>query len=463
MVPQARAGGPGEALRRPGAPSASRSSADYEMGVIIQQGFPAYFLIVQEYIEWARSQGIGVGPGRGSAAGCHRGVRHGHHRPGPAAQRPACSSASSRPSAWRCPISTSTSSRAAAKRSSTTSRTCTARTTCPRSSRSARCRPKTPCATAARVLDYPYSVGDRICKMIGDELGITIDKALDTNPDLKKAYETEEDVRRSSTPRSPSRATCAARACTRAPPSSAATPWRPRAHEARHQGRRHHHPVRRPLHARSGPVEDGLLWACAPWTCSPSPAATSRSAPARRSCPRRSPLDDEEAFCLMQSGNMDGLFQVEGALYVSLFKRRPPTARFSDVVASIALNRPGPLESGMVEDYVKAAKRPGRRALLRRAPAPHPGRDPRHHGLPGADHADLHGHVRLLRRQGRQAAQGHGQEEARRHAPAAGGLGRGRGGERLSRSRSPSRSGPTPRSSRSTPSTSRTRPPTPSW
>mgnify|MGYP000623065242 FL=1 len=43
--------------------------AEYEMSVIIQQGFPAYFLIVQEYLNWARSQGIGVGPGRGSAAG----------------------------------------------------------------------------------------------------------------------------------------------------------------------------------------------------------------------------------------------------------------------------------------------------------------------------------------------------------------------------------------------------------
>ena len=47
-------------------------------------------------------------------------------------------------------------------------------------------------------------------------------------------------------------------------------------------------------------------------------------------------------------------FQVEGALYVSLFARLPPT-RFSDIVASIALNRPGPLESGMVDDYVKVA------------------------------------------------------------------------------------------------------------
>ena len=50
-------------------PEREQKQADYEMGIIIQQGFPAYFLIVQEYIEWARSQGIGVGPGRGSGAG----------------------------------------------------------------------------------------------------------------------------------------------------------------------------------------------------------------------------------------------------------------------------------------------------------------------------------------------------------------------------------------------------------
>ena len=50
-------------------PAEVQERADYEMSVIIQQGVPAYFLIVQEYIEWARSQGIGVGPGRGSAAG----------------------------------------------------------------------------------------------------------------------------------------------------------------------------------------------------------------------------------------------------------------------------------------------------------------------------------------------------------------------------------------------------------
>ncbi|WP_316898907.1 DNA polymerase III subunit alpha [Pseudodesulfovibrio indicus] len=42
---------------------------DYELGVIIQMGFPAYFLIVQDFINWAKDNRIPVGPGRGSAAG----------------------------------------------------------------------------------------------------------------------------------------------------------------------------------------------------------------------------------------------------------------------------------------------------------------------------------------------------------------------------------------------------------
>ena len=42
---------------------------EYEYGVICQKGFADYFLIVQEYVRWAKQHGIGVGPGRGSAAG----------------------------------------------------------------------------------------------------------------------------------------------------------------------------------------------------------------------------------------------------------------------------------------------------------------------------------------------------------------------------------------------------------
>ena len=43
--------------------------AEYESGVIIRMGFPDYFLIVADFINWAKDQGIRVGPGRGSGAG----------------------------------------------------------------------------------------------------------------------------------------------------------------------------------------------------------------------------------------------------------------------------------------------------------------------------------------------------------------------------------------------------------
>lgn len=42
---------------------------DYEVGIIIQMGFPGYFLIVADFIHWAKSNDIPVGPGRGSGAG----------------------------------------------------------------------------------------------------------------------------------------------------------------------------------------------------------------------------------------------------------------------------------------------------------------------------------------------------------------------------------------------------------
>ncbi len=46
-----------------------RAQLQYELDMIAKMGFVDYFLIVQDYINWAKSQGIPVGPGRGSAAG----------------------------------------------------------------------------------------------------------------------------------------------------------------------------------------------------------------------------------------------------------------------------------------------------------------------------------------------------------------------------------------------------------
>jgi DNA polymerase-3 subunit alpha len=58
-------------LRRYGDPPSAqaRERADYELGVIDKMGFNAYFLIVWDFVKYAKDSGIAVGPGRGSAAG----------------------------------------------------------------------------------------------------------------------------------------------------------------------------------------------------------------------------------------------------------------------------------------------------------------------------------------------------------------------------------------------------------
>mgnify|MGYP002064255639 CR=1 FL=1 len=42
---------------------------DFDLGIIEGMGFPGYFLIVADFIRWAKNNGIPVGPGRGSGAG----------------------------------------------------------------------------------------------------------------------------------------------------------------------------------------------------------------------------------------------------------------------------------------------------------------------------------------------------------------------------------------------------------
>ena len=58
-------------LRRFGSATEEKTVArlEYELGVIKQTGFASYFLIVQDFVNWAKKNGIVVGPGRGSAAG----------------------------------------------------------------------------------------------------------------------------------------------------------------------------------------------------------------------------------------------------------------------------------------------------------------------------------------------------------------------------------------------------------
>lgn len=64
------------------------------------------------------------------------------------------------------------------------------------------------------------------------------------------------------------------------------------------------------------------------------------------------PLDDKETYEMLESGDTDGVFQLESTGMKKLVKDLKPDV-FEDLGALVALFRPGPLESGMVQDFVE--------------------------------------------------------------------------------------------------------------
>ena len=72
----------------------------------------------------------------------------------------------------------------------------------------------------------------------------------------------------------------------------------------------------------------------------------------RRVDPYKFPLDDRETFALLCRGETKGIFQLESGGIRDLLQKMKPD-HFRDIIATNALYRPGPLEGGMVDDYVQ--------------------------------------------------------------------------------------------------------------
>ena len=70
-------------------PAEAVERLEFELGVIEEMGFASYFLIVWDFVRYAKENGVAVGPGRGSAAGSIVSYALNDHRPRPARQRPA--------------------------------------------------------------------------------------------------------------------------------------------------------------------------------------------------------------------------------------------------------------------------------------------------------------------------------------------------------------------------------------
>src|SRR3972149_289359 len=67
---------------------------------------------------------------------------------------------------------------------------------------------------------------------------------------------------------------------------------------------------------------------------------------------KRIPLNDQDVYKLLSSGRTRGVFQIESSGMKDLLMRLQPSS-FEDIIAVLALYRPGPLDSGMVEEFIK--------------------------------------------------------------------------------------------------------------
>ncbi len=81
------------------------------------------------------------------------------------------------------------------------------------------------------------------------------------------------------------------------------------------------------------------------------------------------PLDDPETFRLLQRGNTKGVFQLESSGMQNILRKLCPTG-FDEIIAVNALYRPGPLDSGMVDDFIARKRDP------RKIHYPHPSLEP---------------------------------------------------------------------------------------
>ncbi|HEY3392050.1 MAG TPA: DNA polymerase III subunit alpha [Lacipirellulaceae bacterium] len=81
--------------------------------------------------------------------------------------------------------------------------------------------------------------------------------------------------------------------------------------------------------------------------------------------PQKFPLDDAETFALLCRGETKGIFQLESGGIRDLLQRMKPD-HFRDIIATNALYRPGPLEGGLVDDYIEVKH--GRKSAV----YPHP-------------------------------------------------------------------------------------------
>ncbi len=333
--------------------AAYRERLEMEIGVIKTTGFPGYFMVVSDFIVWAKEHGIPVGPGRGSGAGSLvayslRITDLDPIRYDLLFERFLNPERISMPDfdIDFCQYRRDEVIRYVTEKygKDNVSQIITFGTL----------KARAVIRDVGRVLDVPYGEVDKIAKLVPAQLGMTLPQALtlepklvkmmDDNPTIKELIDTAIALEGLN----------------------------------RHAG----------IHAAGVVIADRPLWEYVPMARGRDEAVITQFAKEevedaglvkfdflglktltvidiavkwinRLREPgtpvfdiRNIPLDDREVYDLISRGETLGVFQLESSGFREFLKKIKPD-RFEDIIASVALYRPGPMEGGMLEDYIK--------------------------------------------------------------------------------------------------------------
>ncbi|MBI4365859.1 MAG: DNA polymerase III subunit alpha [Deltaproteobacteria bacterium] len=329
---------------------------EQELATICRMGFAGYFLIVADFIQYAKREGIAVGPGRGSAAGslvayCLQITDIDPIPYGLFFERFLNPERISMPDMDIdfCMRRRDEVIQYVAKKYGNVSQIITF----------GKMKAKAVVRDVGRVLGMPYGDVDRIAKLIPNTLGITLDQALHVGPKLQEIATQDKQVRRlmdiaqtlEGFPRHAS--THAAGVVISDQPLVNFLPL--------YRGQREELTTQFDMKAveKIGLIKFDFLGLKTLTVLQD----TMKTVAARHGVALRLealPLGDAGVFEMLSRGDTAGIFQLESGGMTDLVTRLKPSG-FEDIVALVALFRPGPLGSGMVDDFIN--RKHGRTAI----------------------------------------------------------------------------------------------------